>query len=101
MLISIGVGIVFILVALSVKSGNLFDTIATYFENAYDLAGGNNIVNAILGDFRAFDTMLEAVVLFIAGTGVSALIRLKGKKEAGDVEDKGFSFTNDHKNSCM
>src|SRR5699024_1017093 len=88
MLISIVDGIVFILVALSVKSGTLFDTIAAYFENAYELAGGNNIVNAILGDFRAFDTMLEVVVLFIAGIGVFALIKLKAKKGADNLEDQ-------------
>ncbi len=57
-----------------------FDTISTYFEDAYNLAGGKNIVNTILGDFRAFDTMLEVVVLFIAGLGVYALIKLKAKE---------------------
>lgn len=87
LLISISVGIVFILVALSVKSGRLFDTIAVYFENANELAGGSNIVNAILGDFRAFDTMLEVVVLLIAGIGVYALVKLKAGKGADNLED--------------
>ena len=53
-----------------------------------NLAGGKNIVNTILGDFRAFDTMLEVVVLFIAGIGVYTLIKLKARKEENDVEDK-------------
>ena len=56
-----------------------FTAISTYFEDSYNLAGGKNIVNTILGDFRAFDTMLEVVVLFIAGLGVYALIKLKAK----------------------
>lgn len=51
-------------------------------------AGGKNIVNTILGDFRAFDTMLEVVVLFIAGLGVYTLIKLKAKKGDADVESK-------------
>ena len=52
------------------------------------LAGGKNIVNTILGDFRAFDTMLEVVVLFIAGIGVYTLIKLKARKGEQDVEDQ-------------
>ncbi len=63
-----------------------FTTISTYFEDAYNLAGGKNIVNTILGDFRAFDTMLEVVVLFIAGLGIYALIKLKARKGDTDVE---------------
>src|SRR5699024_8101745 len=48
--ISIAVGLIFIAVGLSAKSGQLFETISTYFENAYEFSGGKNIVNAILGD---------------------------------------------------
>ena len=62
-----------------------FETISSYFEDAYELAGGTNIVNAILGDFRGFDTMLEVVVLFIAGLGVYTMIKLKSEK-GGDKE---------------
>ena len=66
----------------------MFESISIYFEDAYELAGGKNIVNTILGDFRAFDTMLEVVVLFIAGIGVYTLIKLKARKGEEDVEDK-------------
>ena len=38
--------------------------------NAKELTGGKNIVNAILGDFRALDTMFEGLVLIIAGLGI-------------------------------
>ena len=88
LIISISVGFVFVLVALAVQSGRLFESISSYFENAYELAGGKNIVNAILGDFRAFDTMLEVVVLLIAGIGVYTLIKLKAKKEGENLEDQ-------------
>lgn len=90
-LISISVGATFVLVALSVQSGKLVDTISVYFEDAYELAGGKNIVNSVLGDFRAFDTMLEVTVMFIAGIGVYSLIKLQGKykkKGADKLEDK-------------
>lgn len=86
-LISISVGLIFILVALTVKSNKLFDSISKYFENAYELAGGKNIVNVILGDFRAFDTMLEVVVLLIAGIGVYVLIKLKAGRGTEKIED--------------
>lgn len=86
-IIAISVGVVFTVIALAVNSGRLFPTIAHYFENADELAGGNNIVNTILGDFRAFDTMLEVIVLFIAGIGVYSLITYKDKKGAKKLED--------------
>ncbi|MBS4196538.1 Na+/H+ antiporter subunit A [Lederbergia citri] len=86
--VSILVGVIFVSVALSAQSGKLFESISAYFENAYELAGANNIVNAILGDFRAFDTMLEVIVLFIGGIGVYTLIKLRAKKEDENVENQ-------------
>ncbi len=86
--ISILVGATVTFIGLAVINYDKFNTISTYFEDAYNLAGGKNIVNTILGDFRAFDTMLEVVVLFIAGLGVYALIKLKAKEEDTDVENK-------------
>ncbi|MEN1966736.1 Na+/H+ antiporter subunit A [Lentibacillus sp. N15] len=81
LLISICVGVVFTITALAVQNGKLFATISGFYENAEELAGGKNIVNTILGDFRAFDTMLEVVVLLIAGIGVYTFTKLKAKKE--------------------
>ena len=85
--IAIAVGATVTVIGLAVLNYDAFTNISSYFENAYELAGGKNIVNTILGDFRAFDTMLEVVVLFIAGLGVYALIKLKAKKEGEDVEN--------------
>ena len=87
-IIAISSGVVVTVIALSVQGNKLFDSVSIYFENAYELTGGKNIVNTILGDFRAFDTMLEVVVLFIAGIGVYTLIKLKARKGERDVEDK-------------
>lgn len=86
--IAIAVGATVTLIGLAVLNYEEFPNISSYFENAYELAGGRNIVNTILGDFRAFDTMLEVVVLFIAGLGVYALIKLKAKKGGEDIENQ-------------
>jgi len=76
-LISLGVGITLTLIGLSTYGHQIFEPIAGYFTNAYELAGAKNIVNAILVDFRAFDTMLEIVVLFSAGIGIYTMIKLR------------------------
>ena len=48
-----------------------------YAENAYTLAKGKNIVNVILVDFRALDTLVEITVLAIAALGVFGLLKLR------------------------
>lgn len=75
------------MVGLAVVHYDRFEPVSTYFNDAYELAGGSNIVNTILGDFRAFDTMLEVVVLLIAGLGVYTLTKLKPRKEEADREN--------------
>lgn len=77
LLISAGVGIVVTLIALAASSGRSFDSIADFFiKESYPSAGGKNIVNVILVDFRGFDTLLEIMVLGIASLGIYALIRV-------------------------
>ena len=44
------------------------------------LANGRNVVNVILVDFRAFDTLGEITVLALAALGVVALLRLRGSR---------------------
>ena len=46
-----------------------------YFARSVSEAGGRNVVNVILVDFRGFDTMGEIVVLAIAALGVANLVR--------------------------
>ena len=87
-IIALSAGTIVTVLALAVQGNKMFESISVYFEDAYLLAGGKNIVNTILGDFRAFDTMLEVVVLFIAGIGVFTLIKLKAGKEDQDIEDQ-------------
>ena len=46
-----------------------------FIENALTAGGGTNVVNVILVDFRAFDTLGEITVLGIVGITVFALLR--------------------------
>jgi multicomponent Na+:H+ antiporter subunit A len=47
---------------------------AAFIANAEQGAGATNVVNAIIVDFRAFDTVGEIAVLAVAATGVASLI---------------------------
>jgi multicomponent Na+:H+ antiporter subunit A len=52
--------------------------LSPYFsENSYLLAKGRNIVNVILVDFRALDTLGEITVLAVAAIGVFSLLKLR------------------------
>lgn len=63
--------------------------ISEYFiEHSYAEAHGKNIVNVILVDFRALDTLGEITVLGVAGIGVFALLRLRWMPgKTGETED--------------
>ncbi|MCC5804544.1 Na+/H+ antiporter subunit A [Rossellomorea vietnamensis] len=77
-LISIGVGVVVALFAISSYSSKMFKSISKYYiENTHDKAGGENMVNVILVDFRGFDTMFEICVLAIAALGIFSMIKLR------------------------
>ncbi len=57
-------------------------SISTYFvENSEPLARGRNVVNVILTDFRALDTLGEITVLATAALGVVALLNLRPRNE--------------------
>ncbi|MBY0122057.1 Na+/H+ antiporter subunit A [Bacillus sp. S/N-304-OC-R1] len=77
MIISLGVGTIVTILALGANNHRLFASISGFFEDSYTLAGAKNIVNAILVDFRGLDTMLEILVLCIAGLGIYTLIKVQ------------------------
>lgn len=59
------------------------ERISTFFaEHAYTAAHGRNVVNVILVDFRALDTLGEITVLGLAALGVAALLRRRGERAA-------------------
>ena len=52
------------------------ESISRFFmEHSYSQAGGTNVVNVILVDFRGFDTLGEVTVLCIVGITVFSLLR--------------------------
>jgi multicomponent Na+:H+ antiporter subunit A len=58
------------------------DPISMFFsENALEAAHGLNIVNVILVDFRALDTLGEIAVLMVAAFGAYALLKLRPHEE--------------------
>lgn len=85
-MISVAVGFTFMLIAISAHSTRLFAPISDYYlANSYELAGGRNVVNVILVDFRGLDTMLEILVLGIAALGIYSMIKLGRMEKEGDA----------------
>jgi multicomponent Na+:H+ antiporter subunit B len=48
-----------------------------YIENAVEQTHVPNIVTAVLGDYRGYDTMFETVVIYCAGMAVLSVLRRK------------------------
>jgi multicomponent Na+:H+ antiporter subunit A len=83
--VSLIIGGMFTLLVLTVAALPPQLRLKTYFiENSLIEAKGRNVVNVILVDFRALDTMGEIAVLAIAAIGVYALLKLR----LDDTEDK-------------
>ncbi len=81
-LISLLFGGVMTIVALQTRHVNMGPSVSDYFiENSFLKAFGKNIVNVILVDFRALDTLGEITVLVIAAVGVIALVKMRKEKE--------------------
>ncbi len=51
-----------------------------YIENAAEQTGSANLVTGILFDFRGYDTLGEATILFTAVIGILTILRVKGRK---------------------
>ncbi len=77
------VGIFMTLMVLYITSVNFSSELKKYFtDNSVRGGKGRNVVNVILVDFRAIDTLGEITVLGIAALGVYALLKLR-------LDDKG------------
>jgi multicomponent Na+:H+ antiporter subunit A len=87
--IAAGVGTTMTLVALASHSQKVLPSISEYYkETVYTEAGGGNIVNVILVDYRGFDTLFEITVLGIAGIAIITMIKLRLSKKEGQHENK-------------
>ncbi|WNS81637.1 Na+/H+ antiporter subunit A [Domibacillus sp. DTU_2020_1001157_1_SI_ALB_TIR_016] len=88
-LVAAGVGIMVALLGISAHSSKFFTSINDYYvENTYEKAGGENMVNVILVDFRGFDTLFEISVLAVAALGIYGLIKLRLEKGGETNENK-------------
>ncbi len=76
----IGVSVTMLLMAIT--SQPMESSVSDFFaENSVPGGHGRNIVNVILVDFRAFDTLGEIVVVVIAGIAAVSLLKTKAKKQ--------------------
>ncbi|MGM0553817.1 MAG: putative monovalent cation/H+ antiporter subunit A [Pseudomonadota bacterium] len=68
------------LLILSTLDARLFDSISQYFIDESMPSGyGRNIVNVVLVDFRALDTLGEIFVLALAAIGVYAMLHFRAE----------------------
>lgn len=58
----------------------------TYLREGLEKTGAGNIVTAVLLDFRAYDTLGEASVLFCAVMGALCVLRSTARKQPEEVE---------------
>lgn len=56
---------------------------STYIHDGLRQTGATNLVSSVILDYRAYDTLGEATVLFTAVIGVLALVRRIGRKKEG------------------
>ncbi|HIE65307.1 MAG: Na(+)/H(+) antiporter subunit D [Nitrospira sp.] len=88
--VSLLVGIVMTFYMLMVMDSHLTESIASYYlEMSEKLAGGRNVVNVVIVDFRGFDTMFEIAVFSIAALGIFGMLKLNKKKMS--IQKKGAS----------
>jgi multicomponent Na+:H+ antiporter subunit A len=79
MVIAGGAGLMMAAMLMAVLQLPFSTYVSEFFANEAVPGGfGRNIVNVILVDFRALDTLGEIVVLAVAALGVLALIRMRG-----------------------
>jgi len=82
-IVAVFFGFVMGFLALQTSKPTTLTKISDYFvENSYTKAFGENIVNVILVDFRALDTLGEIVVLALAAIGIVSLLKLNAQKKS-------------------
>ncbi len=58
-----------------------------YLEKAAEETGAGNAVMAVLLDYRAYDTLGEATVIFVSILGAYVILRRRGRLPAGAAEE--------------
>jgi multicomponent Na+:H+ antiporter subunit A len=80
---SVGVFVFFMaLISAGSRPSSLTPISTEFLARSIDEAGGHNVVNVILVDFRGYDTLGEITVLVVAALGVAALV-LASRRDQG------------------
>jgi multisubunit Na+/H+ antiporter MnhB subunit len=58
-----------------------------YLDAGLEQTGATNLVASVILDYRAFDTLGEASILFTAVLAVLAVVRTVGRKKTGQAEE--------------
>jgi len=61
---------------------------STYLREGLAKTGATNLVASVILDYRAFDTLGEATILFTAVIGVLAVVRRQGRKGEDEIVDE-------------
>ncbi|MCI5195367.1 MAG: putative monovalent cation/H+ antiporter subunit A [Candidatus Electrothrix sp. AW5] len=84
-LVALTVGGLVSVLVLTVLTVPMQSRLTPFFaENSVTLAKGRNIVNVILVDFRALDTLGEITVLAVAAIGIYALLKQQKQNEQNE-----------------
>ncbi len=86
------VGVFLFFAYLAIKELPAFGTpimavVKKYLEEGIAKTGAVNLVAAVILDFRAYDTLGEATVLFTSVIGIMAILRRQGRKKIEERED--------------
>ncbi|MFQ5598222.1 MAG: hydrogen gas-evolving membrane-bound hydrogenase subunit E [Nitrospiria bacterium] len=85
--LSLLVGLVMTFYMMMAMDSHFSTSIAAYYlEVSERLAGGRNVVNVVIVDFRGFDTLFEIAVFSIAALGIFGMLRLKKKVRSTQEE---------------
>ncbi|MCD4557492.1 Na+/H+ antiporter subunit A [Schaalia sp. lx-100] len=89
-----GAGVVF--AGLYASSARIHETVSTLMPTeALDFGYGKNIVNVILVDIRAWDTVGELSVLLVIATGVASLIHVRSRgRTPQSITDLSLPYNN-------
>jgi len=66
---------------LGINSPSYNEVTYYYIQRAIQDTGANNIIAAILADYRGFDTLGETIVLFISTVAVASILKPVAKYE--------------------
>jgi len=85
-LVVLGVSLLYAAISIPFGYPAMSDMDDYFLAHGQEQTGANNIVTSVVFDYRGFDTLGEACVLFTAVSGVAILFRLRKKEEDYEYE---------------